>query len=85
MMLSENPKCGGWTGRTVFRRRDVELDIDAEMWEKGPQKAAEAALEVLDQRWPEIERALLGNPFKLYNGSWANPAGLSRTGGATVS
>src|SRR4051794_1452243 len=74
MTLSENPKRGGWTGRTFFRGRDVELEIDAEMWEIGPQKAAESALEVAGQRWPEVEAALLGHPLKLYNASWANPA-----------
>ena len=74
MTLSENSKHGGWAGRTTFRGREVELDIDAEMWEIGPQKAAESALEVAGQRWPEIERALLGHPLKLYNESWADPS-----------
>jgi hypothetical protein len=74
MTLSENPKLCGWTGHTIFRERHVELDIDAEMWEVGPQKAAESALEELDQRWPQIERALLGHPLKLYNESWADPS-----------
>lgn len=73
MKLTENPNRGGWTGRTIFRGRDVELDIDAEMWEIGPQKAAEAALEAAGQRWPEVEAALLKHPLKLYNESWANP------------
>ena len=74
MTLTENTTRGGWTGRTIFRGRDVELDIDAETWEMGPQKAAESALEVADQRWPEVEAALLKHPLKLYNESWANPA-----------
>ena len=74
MILSHNSKLGGWTGHATFRGRDVELDIDAEMWEIGPQRAAESALEVVNQRWPEVEIALLGHPLKLYNETWANPA-----------
>ncbi len=74
MTLSENPELGGWTGYTIVRGQQVELHVDAELWELGPQKAAESALEVLDQRWPEIERALLGHPLKLYNENWADPS-----------
>ncbi len=74
MTLSENPNGAGWTGHTAFRGRGVELDIDAEMWELGPLRAAEAALEVASQRWPEVEAALLKHPLKLYNESWASPA-----------
>jgi len=74
MTLSENPKLGGWMGHTIFRGRRVELEIDAEMWGVGPQKAAESALEALELRWSEIDRALLGHLLKLYNESWADPS-----------
>src|SRR4051794_7916486 len=73
MTLSENPKLGGWTGHTIFRGRRVELNVDAEMWELGPQAASESALEVAGQRWLEVEAALLKHLLKLYNESWANP------------
>jgi hypothetical protein len=73
MTLSENPNLGGWTGHTIFRSLRVELNIDAEMWEVGPQQAAKSALEAIEQRWPEIDGALQGHPLKLYNESWANP------------
>ncbi len=79
MTLSENPSLGGWTGQAVCRGRPVEVNIDADMWEVGPQEAARSGLETIERRWLQIENALVGAPLNLYNGSWADASqGLAR-------
>jgi len=74
MTLSENPSLGGWTGHAVCRGRRVEVTIDADMWEVGPQEAARSGLETIERRWLQIENALVGAPLNLYNQSWADPS-----------
>ena len=74
MTLSENLNVGGWTGFTEYRDRRIDLDIDADLWEVDPKEAVHSALDSLDLRWLEIEKALVEASLKLYNENWADPS-----------